>query len=51
MKNKIGAMQGQLVPKYQTFPIGMWQDEFKAAQECGLDLIGNSFLKCKGIQA
>ncbi len=36
-------MQGRLVPKYQgryqAFPIGMWQDEFKVAQECGLDLI------------
>jgi len=43
MKNKIGVMQGRLVPKYQgryqAFPIGMWQDEFKVAQECGLDLI------------
>jgi hypothetical protein len=29
MKNKIGVMQGRLVPKfqerYQAFPIGMWQ--------------------------
>jgi len=36
-------MQGRLVPKYQgryqAFPVGMWQDEFKVAQECGLDLI------------
>ena len=36
-------MQGRLVPKYQgryqAFPIGMWEDEFKIAQECGLDLI------------
>ncbi len=43
MSNKIGVMQGRLVPKYQdryqAFPIGMWQDEFKVAQECGLDLI------------
>ena len=43
MKNKIGVMQGRLVPKYQgryqAFPVGMWQDEFKVAQECGLDLI------------
>ena len=43
MKNKIGVMQGRLVPKYQgryqAFPIGMWQDEFKIATECGLDLI------------
>ena len=43
MKNKIGVMQGRLVPKYQgryqAFPVGMWQDEFKIAKECGLDLI------------
>ncbi len=43
MKNKIGVMQGRLVPKYQgryqAFPVGMWQDEFIVAKECGLDLI------------
>ena len=43
MNNKIGVMQGRLVPKYQgryqAFPIGMWQDEFKTAKECDLDLI------------
>ena len=43
MNNKIGVMQGRLVPKYQgryqAFPIGMWQDEFKVAKGCGLDLI------------
>jgi L-ribulose-5-phosphate 3-epimerase len=43
MKNKIGVMQGRLVPKYQgryqAFPIGKWQDEFTVAKECGLDLI------------
>ncbi len=43
MNNKIGVMQGRLAPKYQgryqAFPIGMWQEEFKVAQECGLDLI------------
>jgi len=43
MNNKIGVMQGRLVPKhlgrYQAFPIGIWQDEFKVAKECGLDLI------------
>ena len=43
MNNKIGVIQGRLVPKYQgryqAFPIGMWQDEFKVAQEYGLDLI------------
>jgi len=43
MKNKVGTMQGRLLPKYQgryqAFPIGNWQDEFVVAQECGLDLI------------
>ena len=43
MNNKIGVMQGRLTPKYQgryqAFPVGMWQDEFKIASECGLDLI------------
>jgi L-ribulose-5-phosphate 3-epimerase len=43
MNNKIGVMQGRLVPKYQgryqAFPVGMWQDEFKVAKECDLDLI------------
>jgi len=43
MNNKIGVMQGRLVPKYQNryqaFPVGMWQDEFKVAKKCGLDLI------------
>ena len=36
-------MQGRLLPKYQgryqAFPIGNWQNEFKVAKECGLDLI------------
>jgi len=43
MNNKIGVMQGRLVPKYQgryqAFPIGNWQDEFKVAKDCDLDLI------------
>jgi L-ribulose-5-phosphate 3-epimerase UlaE len=43
MQNKVGVMQGRLLPKYQgryqAFPIGNWQDEFKVAKECGLDLI------------
>ena len=43
MKNKIGVMQGRLVPKYnnryQAFPVGMWQNEFNIARDCGLDLI------------
>jgi len=36
-------MQGRLVPKYQgryqAFPVGMWQTEFKIAEACGLDLV------------
>jgi len=43
VKNQLGVMQGRLVPKYQgryqAFPIGMWQDEFKVAKACGLDLV------------
>jgi L-ribulose-5-phosphate 3-epimerase len=43
LKNKIGVMQGRLLPKYrgryQAFPIGHWKDEFIIAQKCGLDLI------------
>ena len=43
MNNKIGVIQGRLMPKYkgryQAFPAGTWQDEFEIAQECGLDLI------------
>jgi L-ribulose-5-phosphate 3-epimerase len=43
MNNKIGVMQGRLVPKYQgryqAFPIEMWQDEFTVAKDCSLDLI------------
>ena len=43
MNNKLGVMQGRLLPKYQgryqAFPIGNWQNEFKIAKECGLDLI------------
>ena len=64
MNNKIGVIQGRLVPKYQgryqAFPIGMWQDEFKVAQEYGLDLIefildfndaeDNPLLKLGGIE-
>ena len=43
MNNKLGVMQGRLVPKYQgryqAFPVGMWQDEFRVAKTCGLDLV------------
>ncbi len=41
--NKIGVMQGRLLPKYQgryqAFPRGMWQEEFKIARDLNLDLI------------
>lgn len=41
--NKIGVMQGRLLPKYkgryQAHPVGYWQDEFYLAEEIGLDLI------------
>jgi len=43
MNNKIGVMQGRLLPKhngrYQAHPIGYWQDEFQIAQQIGLDCI------------
>jgi len=43
MKNKLGVIQGRLLPKYQgryqAFPVGSWENEFKIAKECGLDLI------------
>jgi L-ribulose-5-phosphate 3-epimerase len=43
MKNKIGIMQGRLLPKYQgryqAHPVGYWQDEFVMAQEAGFDCI------------
>lgn len=43
MKNKIGVMQGRLLPKYQgryqAHPVGYWQDEFLVAAELGLDYI------------
>ena len=43
MINKLGVMQGRLLPKYQgryqAFPIGCWADEFTLAQGFGLDLI------------
>ena len=43
MKNKIGVMEGRLLPKYkgryQAHPVGYWQDEFSVAKEFGLDCI------------
>ena len=42
-KNKIGVMEGRLLPKYkgryQAHPVGYWQDEFSVAKELGLDCI------------
>ena len=43
MKNKVGVMQGRLLPKYrgryQAHPLGYWQNEFAIAKEIGLDCI------------
>lgn len=43
MKNKIGVMQGRLLPKYQdryqAHPVGYWQDEFEVARKIGLDSV------------
>jgi L-ribulose-5-phosphate 3-epimerase len=43
MKNKIGVMQGRLLPKYkkkyQAHPVGYWQEEFVIAQKIGLDCV------------
>lgn len=43
MNNKIGVMQGRLLPKYlgryQAHPVGYWMDEFKIAKEINLDCI------------
>lgn len=43
MKNKLGVMQGRLLPKYrsryQAHPVGYWQHEFKLAQDIQLDCI------------
>lgn len=43
MLNKIGVMQGRLLPKYhgryQAHPVGYWQDEFSLASKLGLDSI------------
>jgi len=43
IKNKIGVMQGRLLPKYQdryqAHPVDYWQKEFEIAKEIGLDCI------------
>jgi L-ribulose-5-phosphate 3-epimerase len=43
MLNKIGVMQGRLLPKYQgryqAHPVNYWQDEFSIAQNIGVDCI------------
>ena len=43
LKNKIGIMQGRLLPKYngryQAHPVGYWQDEFKTISKLGLDCV------------
>lgn len=43
MKNKIGVMQGRLLPKYlgryQAHPVAYWQKEFAVARDIGLDCI------------
>lgn len=43
MMNKIGVIQGRLLPKYQgryqAHPLGYWQKEFEIASEIGLDCI------------
>jgi len=43
MHNKLGVMQGRLLPKfegrYQAHPVGYWQEEFPIAKKLGLDCI------------
>jgi L-ribulose-5-phosphate 3-epimerase len=43
IKNKIGVMQGRLLPKYQgryqAHPVDYWQKEFEIAKQIGLDCI------------
>ena len=43
MQNKVGVMQGRLLPKhkgrFQAHPVGYWQNEFPLAAELGLDCI------------
>ena len=64
MKNKVGVMQGRLLPKYQgryqAHPVDSWQEEFEIANEAGLDCIEfildfndadkNPLLKAGGIE-
>jgi sugar phosphate isomerase/epimerase len=64
LKNKIGIMQGRLLPKYlgkyQAHPIGYWQNEFIIANDLGLDCIefildfdqseNNPLLKSNGLK-
>ena len=42
-ENYFGVMQGRLLPKYkgryQAHPVNYWQDEFRIANEIGLDCI------------
>jgi len=63
MHNKIGVMQGRLLSKYQgryqSHPVGYWQEEFSIAHNIGLDCIefildyndaeNNPLLKAGGI--
>ena len=43
MRNKVGVMQGRLLPKYrnkyQAHPVGYWEEEFFIAASIGLDRI------------
>jgi L-ribulose-5-phosphate 3-epimerase len=43
LNNKVGVMQGRLLPKYkgryQAHPVGYWEQEFELAQSIGLDCI------------
>jgi L-ribulose-5-phosphate 3-epimerase len=43
LKNKVGVIQGRLLPKYkgryQAHPLGYWQEEFAIARELNLDCI------------
>jgi L-ribulose-5-phosphate 3-epimerase len=43
MKNKVGVMQGRLLPKYQgryqAHPVDYWQKEFEIAGEIGLNCV------------